>query len=51
MKKGALKNFAWLEASNFIKKKILAKVFSCEFCEILKNPFFHRTPTVAVSAL
>ena len=22
----------------------LAQVFSCEFCEILKNTFFHRTP-------
>ena len=25
---------------NFIKKEILAQVFSCEFCEISKNIFF-----------
>ena len=32
-----------------IKKEILAQVFSCEFCEISKNTFFHRTPLVAAS--
>ena len=36
-------------ASNFIKKETLAQVFSCEFCEISKNTFFHRTPLVAAS--
>ena len=35
--------------SFFIKKGHLAEVFSCEFCEIFKNTFFHKTPTVAVS--
>ena len=30
-------------------KKTLAQVFSCEFCEISKNPFLHRTPLVAAS--
>ena len=25
---------------NFIKKEILAQVFSCEFCEIFKSTFF-----------
>ena len=25
------------------------KVFSCEFCEIFKNTFFHRTTPVAAS--
>ena len=25
---------------NFIKKKTLAQVFSCQFCEISKNTFF-----------
>ena len=25
-------------------------MFSCEFCEISKNTFFHRTPLVAASA-
>ena len=28
---------------------ILAQVFSCEFCEIFKNIFFHKTPLVAAS--
>ena len=36
-------------ACNFIKKKSLAQVFACEFCEISKNTFFHRTPLVAAS--
>ena len=27
-------------ASSFTKKEALAQVFSCEFCEILKNTFF-----------
>ena len=34
---------------NFIKKETLAQVFSCEFCEISKNTFSHRTPPVAAS--
>ena len=31
-----------LQASawNFIKKEVLAQVFSCEFCENFKNSFF-----------
>ena len=33
----------------FIKKETLAQVFSCEFCEISKNTFFHRTSLVAAS--
>ena len=36
---------------NFIKKQILAQVFSCEFCEIFKNTIFYRTPPVAASEL
>ena len=35
--------------NNFIKEETLAKVFSCEFCEIFKNTFFHRTPLVVAS--
>ena len=31
------------------KKYALARVFSCEFCEISKNIFFYRTPLVAAS--
>ena len=36
---------------NFIKKETLTQVFSCKFCEISKNTFFHRTPLVAASVL
>ena len=36
-------------ACNFIKKETLAQVFSCEFCEIFKNTYFHRTALVAAS--
>ena len=34
---------------NFIKKEILAQVFSCEFGETSKNTFSYRTPPVAAS--
>ena len=37
------------EASNFIKKESLARVSSCEFCEIFKNTISYRTPSVAAS--
>ena len=30
-------------------KLTLTQVFSCEFCEILRTHFFHRTPLVAAS--
>ena len=30
-------------------KYVLVQVFSCEFCEISKNPFSYRTPPAAVS--
>ena len=62
-KKRVLKNFAkftgkrlcqglfltklHMQACNFIK--ILAQMFSCEFCEIFKNTFFYRTHQVAAS--
>ena len=36
-------------ACNFIKKEALAKVFSCEICEILKNTFFYITPLMVAS--
>ena len=29
-----------LQACNYIKKEIVAQVFSCEFCKISKNSFF-----------
>ena len=34
----------------FFKKETVAQVFSCEFCEIFKNTFSYRTPSVNVSA-
>ena len=37
------------EACNFIKKKTLAQVLSCEFCEISKNTFSYGTQPVAAS--
>ena len=36
---------------NFIKKEALAQVFSCEFCEISRKPFFYRTPLLAASSV
>ena len=38
-------------ASNFIKKETLAKVFSCEFCEISKNIFFTKHVWATASLL
>ena len=38
-----------LEACNFIKNETLAQLFPCEFCEISKNTFFHRTPLMPAS--
>ena len=34
---------------NFIKKKTLAQVFSCEFFQISKNTFSYRSPPVTAS--
>ena len=31
------------DACNFITKETLAQVFFCEFCEIFKNNFLHKT--------
>ena len=31
-------------ACSFIKKETQAQVFSCKFCEVSKNTFFHRIP-------
>ena len=46
----ALKDI-WDLRPTFIKKKALAQVFSCEFCEISKNKFPYRTPPVAASVV
>ena len=34
---------------NTCSEKTLTQVFFCEFCEISRNTFFHRTPLVAAS--
>ena len=39
------------DACNYIKKEALALLLSCEFCEISKNTFSHRTPPVAASGI
>ena len=36
---------------NFIQKETLAQVFSCEFCQIIKNTFLFSAPLVATSFL
>ena len=41
--------FAGTQACNFIKKETLVQVFSWEFYEILRLPFFHRIPPMAAS--
>ena len=40
-----------LGPATLLRKKILAQVFSCEFCEIYKNTFYYRTPLVAASGV
>ena len=40
-----------LGPATLIRKKTLAQVFSCEFCEIYKNTFYYRTPLVAASGV
>ena len=39
------------EACNFIKKKTLAQVFSCEFCRISKSTFFTEHLQVTASVI
>ena len=39
----------FFKPATLFKKEALAQVFSCEFYEISKNAFFHRTPLVAAS--
>ena len=39
------------ETCNFIKKRTLIQVFSCEFCEISKNIFFKEHLRVIVSGM
>ena len=35
----------------YSKKKTLAQVFSCEFCEVSKNTYSYKTPLVAASVM
>ena len=37
------------QACNFIKKEDLTQMLYCEFCEISKNTFFHKSPLVTAS--
>ena len=37
------------QVCNFVKKETLAQLFSCKFCESIKNTFFYRTPLLAAS--
>ena len=46
-----LNKVAVLRPATLLKKEILALVFSCEYCEISKNAFLHRTPLVAASEM
>ena len=39
-----------LQRATFIKREILAQVFSCEFFEISKNTSSYRPPLVAASS-
>ena len=57
-KKVALRNFAKLKRKHlypspsfkqFAKKETLTQMFSCEFCNISKNTFPYRTPSMAAS--
>ena len=43
--------FSGAEACIFIKKETLTQTFSCEFWEIAKNTFSHRTPPVAAPVM
>ena len=40
---------AGLRPVTLLKKETLTQVFSCEFCEISKSTFSHRTPLVSTS--
>ena len=55
---GVIKNFAKLTENTcarvsflrkFIKKETLAQVFYCDFYQIFKNTFFHKTSPVAAT--
>ena len=40
-----------LGPATLLRKKTLAQVFSCEFCEIYQNTFYYRAPLVAASGV
>ena len=43
----------WVQGPGLVcviaKEETLTQVFSCKFCEISKNTFFHRSPPVGYS--
>ena len=44
MRRGLYYNKIYMpQACNFIKKETLTQVFSCEFSEFLRTPFFQNT--------
>ena len=46
-----LNNVAGLQPCNFIKKKTPTQLFSSEYCEILKNPYFEEHLRMAPSVI
>ena len=42
-------SLVWNYNKQALKKETLTQVFSCEICEVAKNTFFYRLPSVAVS--
>ena len=61
-KKGFLRNFAKFSGktpvpvtcarlATLLKKRLWHRCFSCHFCEIFINTFFHRTPLVVASEI
>ena len=51
--KGVLKNFAEFKEKHLcrnLKIETSMQVFSGEFCEIFKNTYFYRTPSVVTSS-
>ena len=40
-----------LRPATLLRKKTVAEVFTCEFCEIYNNTFYYRTPLVTASGV
>ena len=39
----------FLRPATLLKKRLLAMMFTCEFCKIFKNTYFERTFSVTAS--